>query len=218
MDINPDANPTIQVLQSFYSPGNEADPGTAFLGRVGAIYSDDFQSVQGVYNGHFMNYILTGNDPDPEAAFDGVLQMNFHETNVFSTQPVVYFIDENNPPNQRIYSLKTVLLHEITHMLGVASQLGEDLSGNLVCVNSNDSYTRYDWNTLYFGDILNPATFSSNKMVIGGNESSAQLNPTINGTNYPLRQAKVWLYDEGPPNNHIVFAGIPGAFRIICGL
>ncbi len=44
--------------------------------------------------------------------------------------------------------------------------------------------------------------------------SNPQIDPTINQIGFPLRQANVYLYDSGAPENHNIFAGVsetPGA-------
>ena len=218
LEIHPNANAGIFVDFSF-SEQIPAPFGVSFLAVAGPYFSvedgNSFGIDAGIYNGNFFNYLTTGQDPDSNFDYDGYLKLNFDAMSFSYTHPDVFFtIDEDltNPASDLPkYDLYTVLLHEITHMLGLTSEIGEDLNYDVICKNEANSFTRFDWTFGYFGEIGSPGSFLNQKFIIGS-QNSPFINPIINAIDdYPLRRSKVWLNAEGPPNNHNIFAGLPPA-------
>lgn len=170
-----------------------------WLARAGSYFQTGFGSVSGIYNGHTFNHITTGVDPDPDF-FDCHVQVNFGEIN--GTQ-IYYFDDYTFTPLNQKYDLFTVLLHEMTHALGFHSMVvdTEDENNDVICSNTGNSFTNYDWTFGYFGDITNPSTFDGNKLVVG-TLTEPVINTSVNAFDAPLRTYNVWINDEGAPNNH----------------
>jgi hypothetical protein len=158
IDFDSDANPVIHVLPSYYENGNPAPSNTRFLARASAVYDTDYGDIQGVYTGYIAQQIQLGVDPDPSAAIDGWLQVNFHET--MGSNPLTYFYSGDPISNDYKFDLFLVLLHEVSHMLGFASALEEGENGEVACENDADSYLIWDYQFGYFGDITNPSTFT----------------------------------------------------------
>jgi hypothetical protein len=207
--IHPNANPVIEVLDSYYGPGNPALFATGWLAQASSYYPTIFGNTQGIYDGHFSNHIRLGIDPDNGMDYDAFLKVNFHETNIYTPTPIEYFNYLDPLINVNKYDLFTVLLHEVTHMLGFVSAMGEDFfNQSLICKNAGNSYTRFDWHFGFYENILNLNAFNNHKLLIGS-ISTPSVNPNINSLSFPLRRANVWINNEGPPMNHNLFAGIP---------
>jgi len=193
-----------------YTSTNPAPAGTGFLAVGGPYYGSAYGSTAGYYGGYFYDHLTTNTDPDPNQ-YDGVVQVNFDHVyfqngNVIAAQ---YWDDYSNTSATCVFDLFTVLLHEVTHAMGWLSNVHEDNSSSYYAQNThNNSFTLLDKNFFYYGDAKTPASFSGNKLVIGGGSPSINPNFASGGSvPYPLRSNKIWMNNSGIPLNHPAYSG-----------
>lgn len=193
-----------------YAPTNPAPSGTGFLAVAGPFFSpgSGYGNTAGFYGGNMFDHVTTGTDPQP-GQYDGVLQVNFDKVTP-SFQIASYWDDYTNTTSTCVWDLYSVLLHEVTHIMGWFSNVKEDTSTNNYYAENtlNNSFTLFDKYFLYYGDAKTPTTFAGNKLVtLGG---SPVVNPNFvspsSNTN-PLRSNKVWMNNSGIPLNHPVYSG-----------
>ncbi len=198
----------IFINQSF-SNINPISTGSSMLAMGGPYYTaNTFGVSQGVYNGNFYDHIKTGIDPDPNN-YDALLQVNFDQywDTYGINHPIEYYDDYQTVNVNNRFDLYSILLHEVTHMLGWVTGISEDLTTSVPysnpAISINNSFTLYDWNFLFQGDILNIGTLTH---LVGGTYLSPVLQIN-NSVNDPLRQNNIWLNSTGTPTNHPVYSG-----------
>lgn len=141
--------------------------------------------ASGFYGGDVFQHMTTGNDPLAGANFDGEIQFDFDKP----------FLRCNQSPicsGQLLvggYDFYSVLLHEVTHAMGWASLLGEDASNYPKSFFGNNTYSMFDKQFLYAGDVTGGSALT--KIV----NSTNPLSPFIN-SGLPTR---VFYY--GPTTN-----------------
>lgn len=105
------------------------DEAISMLAHAGTFYPS---VAPGIYKGHAAVHIQSGFDPDP-AMVDIAMQFNFrHRFHTAASAPL---------PNT--FDLRSVVIHELTHALGMASMLGPDGTNRVTNTNPGP-YTSYD--------------------------------------------------------------------------
>ncbi len=205
----------LYIDRSWTAVINPAPVGTGALAFAGPYYVPNTFGVNpGIYGGNIYDHITTHIDPDTNN-YDGSIKVNFDtyyiNSNAFG---ILYEADWQAPTSACLFDLYTVLLHEVMHGLGWVSAITEDpfsSNNNAMSFAGDSCFTLYDWTFLYYGDILNPASFSGQKLV-NGTTSSPFLNPFINTNVDPIRSNRIWLNDDATPVNQAVYSGVSDPF------
>ncbi len=187
-----------------YSNVNPAPVTYSALGAAGPFFvPGTFGVSPGFFGGNFYDHVANSVDPDPNE-YDGMLTITFDQ--IFSS-PLNYWDDYLNTSTPCRVDLYSVLIHEMTHIMGWLSAVGEGPAPNYYLqVTSNisniQSFTKFDQLFLWVGDVRFPATFSGKKLVQG-----TSLNPTFISVPSVLRNNQVWMNSNGAPNNHKTYDG-----------
>jgi len=213
IDIPAGTTIDIFVDQSLTPVALPAVASDRFLARAAPFYAPGgYGVVSGIFGGNMHEHITTGIDPDA-LNYDGHVQVNFDA--IGGTTNINYWNDYTTTTTTCRYDLYTVLLHEVTHAMGWLSAVREAPVTLLAqCVNTTNSFTLYDQEFLYFGDITNPSTFAGGKVVLGP-PGSPSINPSINFISTPLRTNEIWLNDQASPVNHPIYSGTLDPFYMV---
>jgi hypothetical protein len=186
------------------SASNTAPPGTGWLGVAGPYFvPGTFGTVPGFYGGNMFTHVTTGIDPDINN-YDGHMQINFDAVNTPTFMPLTWWNDHTNITATCAFDLYTVILHEMSHVMGWLSSVREDLTTNHnpQCIVPNNGFTRYD--DLFLYHTANVGTGPFNKVV---QSSPIGINPVISTFPQPMRSSNIWLYNNGAPMNQPVYSG-----------
>lgn len=168
----------ILVNQSWHWTTN-APPDPNVIAVGGPLYSNNSFSAgtPGFYGGNVFDHMTSGNDPD-SSAIDGQITFNFNFPLHLCGNPDCSSMD--------FYS---VMLHEVTHMMGWVSSLQENSSTFLPeSIFANNQYTIYDKYFLYFGNIqTGPLTHVVNAV----NPSTPYIDPSI--PSGALTSEMIWM-------------------------
>lgn len=186
------------------APPNPAPGGTAFLAQAGPILGGGYGTTPGFYGGNVFDHVTTSVDPQP-GQYDGVLQVNFDTVYSGSFfQSVLYWNDYTDTTSTCALDLYTILLHEVTHMMGWFSNVKEDPTTHQAQNTLNNSFSLIDKYFLYYGDAKTPSTFTGKKLVT---ISPPAVNAAVNSNADPLRSNKIWMNSSGIPLNHPAYSG-----------
>ncbi|MFM2192159.1 MAG: hypothetical protein RLZZ118_1116, partial [Bacteroidota bacterium] len=157
------ANPTIDIVfaQSINNSSNNK------LASAGLVYSNIGPS--GYFGGNLYNYITTGNDPSITDE-DGNIEVNFAHSYNYSSSSI----------GDCEFDFYSVILHEMTHLLGFVSNLSYNGSALYSTLGTNQ-FSKFDEHFLYL------KTGSTYSKVIQGNI------PSINITSTDLTTDNIWL-------------------------
>lgn len=188
-------DPTIDII---FNPSLQTTSGT--LAAATPVFPPGFASTPGYYGGYVYDYIMTGVKPDPLWE-DGVITVDFGTTG----SPKKYNYCEAVFNDDCAYDFFSVILHEVTHLLGFASFL-HDNSGVTQSIINPSVFSRMDEACLYYESpslvkMVDISTFSGN----GG------INPVVTSATNPLATNRVWMYNNSlttSRENQPVYSGI----------
>ncbi|HSY77438.1 MAG TPA: hypothetical protein VK890_11300, partial [Bacteroidia bacterium] len=141
----------------------------------------------GIYDGKTFDHITTGIDPDPNQ-FDGTLTVNFDGATA-NGGPFTWACD-SGALGHCDYDFYTVMLHEMTHVLGFISNIQVNPVNHLPITGTNN-YTLYDWSYLYQSatDLYWNNNSPAWTHLLGG----TMVAPILNAVN-PI-QSNIWTYN-----------------------
>ena len=171
-------NTPIDILFNESWSQNNPPPNSWILGLGGPIFSDSvfLNNTPGFYGGNAFKHYTTGIDPDTTLA-DGLITINFNFR---------YFLC-GQPDNCSAFDFTSVVLHELTHVLGWVSSINEDSLGVLKNIFNQNMFTLYDKHFLFYGNITSGVL----KQLVDTTTNNFNLLP--NGC---LRQNKLWFYND----------------------
>ncbi len=179
---------------------NPADPTSVFLAQAGPYMGSTFGSSAGVFNGHFYDHAISGVDPEA-GQYDAHILVNFdqiYNTTYAFYSPIDYWDDYNVTTATCSFDLYSVLLHEVTHAMGIFSTIERDPGTHDAIAGSGPSFCLFDSLFLYYKDNTN--TF--HKVM-----QSLAINTTVNGYTDPLNTNRIWLDSILPPLNQPIYSG-----------
>lgn len=173
-------DPYVDIL---FNASTNAPANTA-LASASMVFPPSFYAgTPGYYQGHVYTYITTGIKPDPLSE-DGAITVNFAHPFAYCT-PTIGSCE---------YDFKSVMLHEMTHLLGFASLIRENAGGtSLESAQAPNVFTEFDhrflhyWNGAGFDKLADIAAYTAN----GGINPAVPANPFTS----PFAN-RIWLENQ----------------------
>ena len=173
-------------------------PGSPSLGSA-SPFPQGLPTTPGFYGGMFYDHVQQGSDPDP-GEYDGWIQINFGKQ--FLNDCSLSLDIDCALPNGCVYDLRSVILHEATHVLGIASLL--NFTTVIESAAGPGIFTRYDEIFLYW---LNGGIYYKIVDQFGNIDATVQAAGITALTNN-----NVWLDNSSACSNQPIDSRSPFAF------
>ena len=189
------------------------NPASNILGSASPMFpSSFFAGTPGYYSGYVYDYITTGINPAPANTEHGQITMNFGQVYSYCSPTI----------GNCEYDFESVVIHEMTHLLGIGSMMTQN-SSTLLLESAQAPNVFTEWDNLYlyfldaggtFNKMVDITTFSANggiNPVLPANMFASGLvnadriwltnSPLINHTNQPV-DSRV-IFTSGTTMSHL---------------